>query len=165
MRGSESRVLGSGAWWPGILGPGRRRQDPRGPGWLPNPGRRWLVQRWTAWTVMLRRRWWPSGGHVQLPAGVQQRSDTQRSSGRHEAVHAVAGHDGRARVHELEHALHVLVTDALQDDGDAVVRAGMAEKQRLRTTANAVQLSRVCCGTTEWRAQLRVTWVSPFTVL
>lgn len=148
MRGPGNRVLGCGARWPGVLGPGRRCKDSRGPGRLPDPARRWVVRERAAWTVMLwwRQRWWwwwrwPSGGHVQVPPGVQQRPDAQRSSSCHETVHAVAGHDGRARVHELEHALHVLVTDALQDDSDAVVRAGMAEEQRLRTTTRTVQIT------------------------
>lgn len=74
---------------------------------------------------------WPDRGHFQMPPRIEQRTDAQSTGCRHETVHPVAGYDGRARVHELQDALHVLALDVLQDNGDAVVRSGMAEKHGL----------------------------------
>lgn len=142
--GLGSRVSGSGARWPEVLGPRRRRQDTRSPGRLTDPAIRvlllWLTcgRQWCRMVHDCGRRarvtWrrWPDRGHFQVPSRVQQRPDSQRTGGRHESVHFVSRDDGRARVHELKDASHILVPDVLQDDRDAVVRSGMTEEQCLQ---------------------------------
>jgi len=143
LHGLRCRVSGSGTRRSGILCPRRRRQDTRGPGWLTDPAIRVLLLRWRrrqgrriihdcgrrarmAWSLWLDR------GHFQVPSRVQQRPDSQRTCSRHETVHLVSWDDGRACVHELQDATHVLVPEVLQDDRDAVLRSRMAEKQRLQ---------------------------------
>lgn len=75
----------------------------------------------------------PNRGHFQVPARVQQWPDAQRTGRRHETVHPMTGHYGRARIHELQDALHVLVHDVLQDDRNVIARSGVSEENVLQT--------------------------------